>query len=155
MQKETFKYLGIQIELSKEGGFQQHQKDYIKKLEEIQILAKNMKENLDDHNLSILRHGAGKLNWAAQGKRLELSFRVTELSTHFKSGNVGHLKLINKSLRDIQNAEVIVKYPKLQGELVIVKFCDAALHNIHDRVSSGGGYIIFLVDRELRLAPIF
>ena len=48
----------------------------------------------------------------------------------------------------------MIKYPKLQGELGIVGFCDAALHNMDDRVSSGGGYIIFLVDRELKLAPI-
>ena len=37
-------------------------RDYIGKLQEVEITAKNMKENLDKHSLSILRHGAGKLN---------------------------------------------------------------------------------------------
>ena len=97
--KDSFKYLGIRTEARKDGGFQQHQKEYINKLEEVEIPAKNIKENLDEHGLSILRHGAGKLNWAAQGTRPELCFRVADLSTHFKSGSVSHLKLINKSIR--------------------------------------------------------
>ena len=73
---------------------------------------------------------------------------------HFKSGNAGHLKLITKSIRDIQNTEVVIQYSKLKGKLVIVGFCDAALHNMDNRVSSGGGSIIFLVDEALRSAPI-
>ena len=43
--RDSFKYLGIQIEVIKEGGFVQHQKDYIQKLEDVQILAKDMKES--------------------------------------------------------------------------------------------------------------
>ena len=33
-------------------------------------------------------------------------------------------------------------------------FCDAALNNLDDKVSSGGGYVIFLVDEQLRSVPI-
>lgn len=33
--RDSFKYHGIQIEVSKEGGFVQHPKDYIQKLEEV------------------------------------------------------------------------------------------------------------------------
>ena len=93
-----------------------------------------MRDKLVDHKLSILRHGAEKLNWAVQGTRPDICFRVAELSTHFKSGNAGHLKLINKSIKDIQNAEVVIKYPRLQGELSIIGFCDTALHNMDDSV---------------------
>ena len=49
---------------------------------------------------------------------------------------------------------MLVQYPKLKGELVIVGFCDAALNNMDDRVSSGGGYIIFLVDEEIKSALV-
>ena len=80
----------------------------------VEIPTKNIKENLDDHGLSILRHGTGKLNWAAQGSRPELCFRVAELSTHFKSGSVSHLKLINKSIKDARNESVVVQYPNLR-----------------------------------------
>ena len=62
--------------------------------------------------------------------------------------------MINKCIKDIKNAEVVIKYPKLKGELSIVGFCDAALHNMDDKVSSGGGYVIFLADADLRSAPI-
>ena len=43
--KESFKYLGISTEVRKDGGFQQHQKDYIEKLKEAEITAKNIKED--------------------------------------------------------------------------------------------------------------
>ena len=56
-----------------------------------------------------------------------MCFRVAELSTHFESENIGHLKLINKSIRDAQSKIVMVQYPRLKGELVIVGFYDAAL----------------------------
>lgn len=152
--KDSFKYLGIKIEVRKDGGFQQHQKEYIDILEEVEIPIKNTKDNLDEHGLTILRHGTGKLNWAAQGTRPELCFRVAELSTHFKNGSVSHLKMINKCIKDVQSNSVVVQYPKLKNELVIVGFCDAALHNMDDKVSSGGGYIIFIADKELRSAPV-
>ena len=86
--------------------------------------------------------------------RPELCFRVAELSTHFKNGSVSHLKMINKCIKDVQSNPVMVQYPKLRNELIIVGFCDAALHNMDDRVSSGGGYIIFLADKGLRSAPV-
>ena len=70
--KDSFKYLGIQIEARKDGGFQQHQKEYIEILEEVEIPVKDTKESLNEHGLSVLRHGTGKLNWAAQGTRPEL-----------------------------------------------------------------------------------
>ena len=152
--KDSFKYLGIKMEVRKDGGFQQHQKEYIDILEEVEIPIKNTKDNLDEHGLTILRHGTGKLNWAAQGTRPELCFRVAELSTHFKNGSVSHLKMINKCIKDVQSNSVVVQYPKLKNELVIVGFCDAALHNMDDKVSSGGGYIIFIADKELRSAPV-
>ena len=152
--EDAFKYLGIKIEVRQDGGFQQHQKEYIDNLEEVEIPIKNSKEDLDEHGLSVLRHGTGKLNWAAQGTRPELCFRVAELSTHFKNGSVSHLKMINKCIKDVQSNPVMVQYPKLRNELVIVGFCDAALHNMDDRVSSGGGYIIFLADKGLRSAPV-
>ena len=132
--KESFKFLGIRTEVRKDGGFQQYQKDYIGKLEQVEIMVKNVKENLDEHGLSILRHGVGRLDWAAQGEGPELCFRVAELGTHFKNGNVGHLGLISKSIRDVQNEDVAVQCPRLRGELVIVGFCDAALHNMDDSV---------------------
>ena len=152
--EDAFKYLGIKIEARQDGGFQQHQKEYIDNLEEVAIPVKNSKEDLDEHGLSVLRHGTGKLNWAAQGTRPELCFRVAELSTHFKNGSVSHLKMINKCIKDVQSNPVMVQYPKLRNELIIVGFCDAALHNMDDRVSSGGGYIIFLADKGLRSAPV-
>ena len=73
---------------------------------------------------------------------------------HFKSGNAGQLKMLHNCIRDIKNTEVIIKYPRFKGDLSIVGFCDAALHNMDDKVSSGGGYVIFLVDKDLRSAPI-
>ena len=45
--KKSFKYLGIYNDIRKEGGFQEHQRDFIPKLEKVKITAKNMKENME------------------------------------------------------------------------------------------------------------
>ena len=152
--KDKFKYLGIETEKSNDGAYTQSQEDYINTLEKIDIPVGLDKKELDEYGLSILRHGTGKLNWAAHGTRPELCYKVAELSTHFKGGNVNHLKLINKCIKTIQDEKVVIKYPKLKGKIGIIGFCDAALNNMDDGVSSGGGYIIFLVDEDLRAAPI-
>ena len=73
---------------------------------------------------------------------------------HFKKGDVGHLKAINKCVKVIKAERVEIKFPKLVGNIKIMGFCDAALNNMDDGVSSGGGYVVFLVDEQLRSAPI-
>ena len=87
-----FKYLGLKTEKTEEGAYTQSQEDYIKGLEKIEVPVGSDRKELDEYRLLILRHGTGKLNWAAHGTRPELCYTVAELSTHFKKGDVGHLK---------------------------------------------------------------
>ena len=98
--RNEFKYLGIQMKQAEKGVYTQSQLDYIEGLEKIEVPVEADKKELDEYGLSILRQGTGKLNWAAQGTRPELCYRVAELSTHFKKGDVGHLKAINKCTRN-------------------------------------------------------
>ena len=63
-------------------------------------------------------------------------------------------KMKAKLEADIETERVEIKYPKLVGKIKIISFCDAALNNMDDGVLSGGGYIVFLVDEQLRSAPI-
>ena len=102
-----------------------------------------------------MRQGTGKINWLAHGSRPDMSYMVAELSTHFKQGTVQHLKNINKAIKSVKSEPLALKFPVLDGDLKLVSFCDAALNNMDDGVSSAGGYIVFLVDQNFRSAPIY
>ena len=52
-----------------------------------------------------------------------------------------------------QREQVKIRHPKMEGELSIVAFGDAALGNI-GQVHSGGGKIIFLKGGGERVAPL-
>ena len=95
------------------------------------------------------------LNLLAHGSRPDMSYMVAELSTHFKQGNIQHLKSINKAVKSVKMEPITIKFPNLEGDLRLVSFCDAALNNMDDGVSSAGGFIIFLVDKSFKSAPLF
>ena len=79
-----------------------------------------------------------------------MCYRIVELSTHFKGGNSGHLKMINKAIKSMKENPIAVQYPKLGGGIRIIGFCDAVLNYMDDKVLSGRGYIVFLVDEEMK-----
>ena len=51
--KDSIKYLGIRTEAMKDGGIQHYQKEYIEKLEQVEILVENIEEKLFEYGLSI------------------------------------------------------------------------------------------------------
>ena len=54
--------------------------------------------------------------------------KFAELSTNFKAGEVGHLKMVNKCIKMIKEEKVEIKFPKLEEKLQLIGFCDASRH---------------------------
>ena len=98
----------------------------------------------------------GQLNWLSQMSRPDLCFEVMELSMMFKHPCVYDYHRALKAVSLFKSRNVSIKFPQLviDHDLKIVTFSDAAFANLVDLVSSGSGYIVFLVDRNRRCCPL-
>ena len=153
-EEETFQYIGLKIETTKEG-ITLDQIEYIKERMEPAVLPNGDNQRpLQKEETKLLRRLTGKINWAATQSRPDMSYDVVELSTRFKQATLGDLKKANKCIVRLASNPVKVVYPKLSGNLRIEVFCDAAFRNLPDQISSGRGHIILLVDEKNRSAPI-
>ena len=72
----------------------------------------------------------GQINWCAIMTRPDLCFSMVSLSTRFTSPVVADLLECNKVIAQAQREQVKIRHPKMEGELSIVAFGDAALGNI-------------------------
>ena len=99
----------------------------------------------------------GSINWAAQQTRPDLVFDVMELSIKFKDPLVADLLRANKCIKRLRMDDVAVKFgcvsDKLE-DLCIMTWSDAAFANLVDKVSSGGGHVVFLADTNKRCCPL-
>ena len=85
--------------------------------------------------------------------RPDLSFSMVSLSTRFTHPVVADLLECNKVIAHAQREQVLVRHPKLEGDIGITAFGDAGLGNIGD-VHSGGGKIILLEGNNQKVAPL-
>ena len=78
--KKEFKYVGLDIIQIPDGVILDlDQGQYLQKLESIVIKldkAKQKKEHSDEGQLHLFRGPVGKLNWAAQGTRPDVSLKL-------------------------------------------------------------------------------
>ena len=74
-EKETFKYLGLQI-LQKKGCIKIHQKDYIEEIQSVQVDILSQKDHvLSPKETQQLRRIAGQLNWVSTQTRLDMAMQ--------------------------------------------------------------------------------
>ena len=145
-----FRYIGLHIEQTK-GEIYIHQQDYIDELKQV-----NMKTDSRSMNDQIYPEAVGQLHWIATQTRPDICYDVLDLAT------ASHLcvsKLqskVNKVIRKSKSIQYKLAFPSLgsleDSELLL--FTDASYANLSDKVSSAGGYIIFLKGSNGRLCPI-
>ena len=102
------------------------------------------------------RRMVGQLNWAARQTRPDLMFEVLELSIKLTKPCVQDYLRAVKAIQKLKCVDVSVLIPHLENmsEWKILVWADAAFANLSDKVSSAGGYVIFLVDSKLNCAPL-
>ncbi|KAG1681692.1 Retrovirus-related Pol polyprotein from transposon RE2 [Nymphon striatum] len=98
----------------------------------------------------------GQLHWIATQSRPDLCFDVLDLST---LGELSETKLqskLNKVIRKAKNNLYRIKYPSLGSleNIELILYADASYANLSDRVSSAGGYVIFLRGQNGNMCPI-
>ena len=156
--EENFSYVGYQItQIS--GGITVDQIDYINSLEftKLQCNEENKKRLLNEDELTNYRSIIGSLNWCVRGTRPDLSFDLIDLSTKLKNANVEDYNRALKAIRKLKGRNVKIFFPdlgKLDNDLEIIIYSDAAFHNLNDGIASTMAYIVFCKKGD-KCCPIF
>ncbi|CAG2191491.1 unnamed protein product [Mytilus edulis] len=132
----SFRYIGLNIQ--HEGNdiyLQQH--DYTDELKQV--------DRADIKN-GIYPEIVGQLHWIATQSRPDLCFDVLDLSTSVQLSEAKTQSKLNKVIRKAKNNSYRIKYPNLESlkNIELILYTDASYANLSDRVSSAGGYVIFL-----------
>ena len=145
----ALEYCGIQLKLAEKVVFMQSRFEDNEGLGKVEVLLKIVKKVSDEFGLA-MRQGTGKFNLVAQGTRSDFGFRIVELSIPVKEEVVGYIKEIRKCVKIDQKVRKDIKLFTLMGYIKIVGFIVAALNDKDDMVLSEGGYVVFLMDEQLR-----
>ena len=101
------------------------------------------------------RAAVGSLNWVSQQSLPDIMFEVLELSMRLKQPTVEDLIRANKCIKKVKLSDVHLIFRKLDLQnMALVSWSDAGFANLADRVSSGAGYVIFLVDKTGSCCPL-
>lgn len=146
----TFKHLGLQIQQS-HRNVKIDQWHYIETIDDSNIVCEGRKrdEPLSPEEKKELKRLVGRLAWAANHTRPDISFDVCERSVGICQSTVSDVFKINKTIRKLKAKNHQLKFVPLQNlaQLQIWAFSDAAHANLKGQASQLG-YCIFLVDRQ-------
>lgn len=147
---DVFRYVGLNIKQSNGQVTldQQHFVDHIEVItaEQFQQFGNDLDDtvSLNDIGQSFFKAKVGALNWLSTQTRPDISYDVMEFSTCFNKATFRNLKDLNKCIKRIK-----IVYPKMSsnvGRWSLILYGDGAFANLPDKISSGGGHIIFLRD---------
>ncbi|VDI54554.1 Hypothetical predicted protein [Mytilus galloprovincialis] len=142
----SFRYIGLNIQHEGNDIFlQQH--DYTDELKQV--------DRADIKN-GIYPEIVGQLHWIATQSRPDLCFDVLDLSTSVQLSEAKTQSKLNKVIRKAKNNSYRIKYPNLESlkNIELILYTDASYANLSDRVSSAGGYVIFLRGQNGKNCPI-
>ncbi|CAC5359188.1 unnamed protein product [Mytilus coruscus] len=96
------------------------------------------------------------LHWIVTQSRPDLCFDVLDLSTSIQLSEAKTQSKLNKVIRKAKNNSYRIQYPNLEGlkNIELILYTDASYANLSDRVSSAGGYVIFLRRQNGKNCPI-
>ena len=127
---------------------------YIKDLETTPVRSGDRTETCSADETTLLRHNVGAVLWVAGATRPDCAWTACELSTQFKCATLGALRDSNKLIIKLKKDEIKVLYPRFSSVPSFLIWADASLGNLPNKVDTGGGYVLFLVDKEGHSAPL-
>jgi len=131
------------------GQFKVNQNDYLDSVgfEELPHQYVGPEVDLESAEYTLFRSLVGKINWLANGTRLDASFTMINLSTKFKRAHTSHLKEAVKTIKMLKSEKWDIVFPKLNSTQGLKLVMYASLANLNG-VDSCGGHIIFLCDDD-------
>ena len=151
-ENQSFAYTGFKLSQDN-TGILLDQTEYVQNLEILDLDTNRLRAKgveMNQNELTYLRHYAGALNWAVGITRPDLSFDMISLSTHFKGGNVSALKQAHSVVKVLKKMPAYIRISNLgdTNNCELWVFSDAAHRNLNNNTDSAGGYIIFMVNTK-------
>ena len=158
MSKSVMSYIGMEIA----KGSDHIVLSQLKYINSVNICSLSLERRMEKQSLLVpvehehFRKMVGQLNWAARQTRPDLMFDVLELSMKLSQPCVQDYLRAVKAVQKLKGLDMSIRIPcfKNSDQWKILVWSDAAFANLSDKVSSGGGYVIFLVDSSLNCAPL-
>ena len=150
VERNKFKYLGCEVEKLSNGDISLNQKEYILKLDEVEIPSSRSSSEVNETERRTIRKVVGELLWVSLMTRPDLSFEVNKLS-----GNILHA-----TIRDLKDAKLFVEKAKAdpvnlnftklgdKEDLEIQIYTDASFQNKDEKIRSTEGRILLLGSKK-------
>ena len=145
----NFKYCGVRLTTEFDNAsiiqlITLDQTDYTESLNEIQIPSMKSDTLLTGQLYSAYRKLLGNLSWLYNNTRIDIAYRVNQLSIDQNQPTVRHARALNKILRYAKNTRLSLNYPRMNiGDMELLVFSDSSFANNTD-YSSQSGYVIAL-----------
>ena len=149
----VFRYTGLQLEHTPDGILVD-QLAYVNDLETSPVRSGDKDVKCSAEETTLLRHNVGAVLWVAGATRPDCSWTACEISTYFKNATLGALRDSNKLISKLKLHEVKILFPRFSSMPFFLIWADASLGNLPNKVDTGGGFIVLLVDREGHSAPL-
>jgi transposase InsO family protein len=157
-ESRQFKYVGFELDQTK-NGIIVSQNEYAKEVLPFDVKperAKQVDDELNDEERSLLRKVAGKVGWLGRGSRPDLTFAQIEMSTKFVKGKVKDLNQAAKAVRKVKDSEnffLVKNLGPVEGWTVEVD-TDASLGNLNEGVDSTGAFVVIVRNGKQDCAPV-
>ena len=151
IEENKFKYLGCEIEKSDDGDIYLNQKDYIMKIEEVNVPAGRNSWKVSESEQKEIRRVVGELLWVSLMTRPDLSFEVNRLSSNISDATIKDLKDAKRLVEKAKFEPVTLRFTNLgpKEKLRIRLYTDASFNNQSDKLRSTEGRILLLENKDI------
>ena len=154
---DTFNYVGVHMFQNSDCSMKINQSSYVNSIHPILLNHERLKDThskLSEGEVKLLRSVLGQLNWLANMTRPDISFTVSNVSSHIKQATISDIKETTKVIKHIKDTPSEMIFPTLDIQSVeVVVYTDSSFNNLDDG-GSQGGQIVFLKDQFNRSCPI-
>ena len=128
------------------------QKVQIDELEEVKF-DKSMKDNVECTPLlhTSYRSVLGQINWLQSRTQFQSCYKFSRCASAAQSPTIGHVRELNKLVRQIKGQPVTMRFWPLKGKLRLLGIPDASYKNNEDK-SSQRAHVIFLCEQRPDIA---
>ena len=121
------------------------QEDYVEEIKEAEF-NRDFKDDIllgkEDHRT--YKGIVGSLLWAASMTRPDISFDAASIAGATNAPKIADMKRAAKVIKQAKRSKVVLRFPKMEGEVQLIAYCDAAWGNL-DSGKTGGGIFLALV----------
>ena len=157
MERNTFKYLGCEIEKLSNGDIALNQDEYIQKIEEVSTPTNRNSCKVDEEQRRTIRRVVGELLWVSLMTRPDLSFDVNRLSSNITTATVKDVKDAKRLVEKAKFEPIVLNFTRLGPieDLRIRLYCDASYNNQENKLRSTEGRVLLLENKQSLKTNLF